>query len=170
MDQTIFEYDILLWSRSGVNRIISGKGKGSGYSCFSWSGSRSWASLTKFVKKLPYKVLKNTKKIAKKLKTMELVHRCQFNSFLKLKVHFLITITNLCYFLAFFSSFFLKIYPPGSGSTALLFSVQWKQKIIIISINLINYLFIFYFCLDLDSEQIIQDPGKRSGSGFTTLV
>ena len=57
----------------------------------------------KVLKKLPNKVLKKTRKIPHKLKTMQLVH-----------IYFILLnkstiITN---FLAFFQFFSLKIYPP----------------------------------------------------------
>ena len=67
-------------------------------------GSRT--SFTNFFKILPYKELKMTKNIADKLKAMELI---QIYLIFKNKI----TITKIS--LHFFR-FFLKIYPPGSGS------------------------------------------------------
>ena len=63
-----------LWSRIHICR----SGSRCFYQCRSGSrsrcGSGSWANFTNFVKKLPYKVLKKTRKILHKLKIMELVH------------------------------------------------------------------------------------------------
>ena len=73
---------------------------------FSQGGSGSEAGLTKFVKINYLKVLKKTKKIAQKLKTLELVH---IYFFFKIKEQLLLISLH-------FSVFSLEIYPPGSGS------------------------------------------------------